>query len=431
MNLPSVPDGAKIITVGELTRGVKKLLEDAYRNVWISGEISNLSKPASGHLYFTLKDSEAALRGVLWRSFALRLRFDLKDGMAVIVRGQVSVYPPRGDYQIIVEELHPKGIGAQELALRQLKEKLFRLGYFDPARKRPLPRFPQRLGLVTSPTGAAIRDMLEILGKRWPGAEVWVSPAKMQGEGAAFEIAGAIRKLNRLRFEGGRRLDVLLVGRGGGSVEDLWAFNEEVVAQAIYESAIPVVSAVGHETDVTVADMVADYRALTPSQAAVAATPHRIELLEGLHGYEDRLRAGLLQLLENRRRQLNELAGRRAFRQPLERIRAAEQRLDDWGERLRRAIDNRLRFSQKKLEGLAGQLEALSPLNVLSRGYSLTRKIADRTVVRGVQQVQPGERLLTVLQHGQVVSRVEEIHDDPERSAAASQGKPVAARMPL
>ncbi|MBL8799103.1 MAG: exodeoxyribonuclease VII large subunit [Planctomycetia bacterium] len=429
MNPPGIPDGVKVISVGELTRGVKKLLEDAFRNVWVSGEISNLSKPASGHLYFTLKDTEAALRGVMWRGVALRLRFDLKDGMAVIVRGQVSVYPPRGDYQIIIEELHPKGIGAQELALRQLKEKLFRLGYFDPGRKKPLPRFPRRLALVTSPTGAAVRDMLEILGKRWPGAEVWVCPAKMQGEGAAFEIAGAIRRANRLRFDDGQRIDVLLVGRGGGSVEDLWAFNEEVVAQAIYESAIPVVSAVGHETDVSVADMVADYRALTPSQAAVAATPNRIELLEGLHAYEDRLRAGLLQLLDNRRRELNDLAARRAFRQPLERVRAAEQRMDEWGERLRRAADNRLRFSKKRLEALAGKLEALSPLNVLSRGYSLTRIIADRTVVRDARQVQPGDRLVTILQKGQVVSRVEEVADAPEWFAV-QPGNPGAGRTP-
>src|SRR5712691_1243650 len=228
MNPPFVPEGVKVLSIGELTREVKGLIEGAHpRGVWVSGEVSNLARPSSGHLYLTLKDAESQLRSVIYRGVALRLRYDLKDGMQVIARGRLSVYVPRGEYQLQVDELHPKGIGALELAFQQLKEKLFGLGYFDKGRKQPLPRFPKRVALVTSPTGAAVRDMLEILGRRWPALEVWVCPVRVQGDGAADEIAAAIRLLNQLKD-----LDVIIVGRGGGSTEDLWAFNEECVAHA-------------------------------------------------------------------------------------------------------------------------------------------------------------------------------------------------------
>src|SRR5262245_44048327 len=282
----AVPEGVKVRSVSDLTQGVKALLEDGFASVWVAGEVSNLARPGSGHLYFSLKDAQATMRAVVWRGVALRLRFDPRDGLEVIVRGRLTVYPPRGDYQLVIEELHPRGVGAQELALRELKERLFRLGYFDPQRKKPLPRVPRRLALVTSPTGAAVRDMLEILARRWPAAEVWVVPVRVQGEGAAEEIAAAIWLLNRLR----ERPEVMVLGRGGGSAEDRWAFNEETVARAIHESRIPVVSAVGHEIDLTVADLVADRRALTPSEAAELVVPSREELLEGLRGVEGRLR---------------------------------------------------------------------------------------------------------------------------------------------
>src|SRR5208337_2538558 len=249
MSRSPVPAGVKVLTVGEISRMVQGLLEDAFPTVWVSGEVSNVARPNSGHVYLSLKDSESQLKTVLYRAVAMRMRFDLRDGMEVIVRGRVSMYLPRGEHQLIGEEVHPKGIGAQELALRQLREKLFRLGYFSPQRKKLLPRFPRRIALITSPTGAAVRDMLEIITRRWPALDVWICPSRVQGDGAAEEIAAALRLLNRLHRLGTLPLDVLILGRGGGSTEDLWEFNEECVAHAIFESAIPVISAVGHEID--------------------------------------------------------------------------------------------------------------------------------------------------------------------------------------
>lgn len=400
------PAGAKVRGVGELTREVKALLENTFTAVWVAGEISNLTRPASGHIYLTLKDAEAQLRAVIWRSSVVRLRFALDDGLEVIVRGRLSVYPPRGDYQLYIEEVHPKGIGAQELALRQLKDKLLQRGYFAPERKKPLPRIPQRVALVTSPSGAAVRDMLEILGRRWPALAIWVCPVRVQGEGAAEEIATAIRQLNR--FDAGT-VDVMIVGRGGGSSEDLGAFNAEIVADAIFASRIPVVSAVGHEIDVTLADLVADRRALTPSEAAELVVPNRVELLAGFRDVESQLRNSIQQRLGLARNRLNDLAERRAFRLPLERVREQEQRLDDWMERLQRASRQQVVRSRERVQVFAARLESLSPLNVLSRGYSLTCKEQEKSVVRSPNQVRPGERIVTTVQHGRIVSRVEEL----------------------
>jgi exodeoxyribonuclease VII large subunit len=402
-----VPEGIKVCTVSELTQEVKGLLEDGFPSVWVEGEVSNLARPNSGHLYLTLKDAQSQLRAVIWRGIALRLRFEPRDGLEVIVRGRLTVYAPRGEYQLVIEELHPKGVGALELALRQLREKLFRLGYFDPGRKRPLPRFPRRAALVTSPTGAAVRDMLEIFGRRWSALEVWVCPVRVQGEGAAEEIARGIRLVNRVGGPGPTPVDVLIVGRGGGSLEDLWAFNEECVARAIYESRIPVVSAVGHEVDVTIADLVADCRALTPSEAAERVAPDGAEVRAWLRELAGQLPALLGRRVELARGRLDELARRPAFRLPLERVRDQERRLDDWGERLGRAVKQRLVLARQGVEAVAARLETLSPLNVLGRGYSLTRTEADQ-VVRSPSQVRPGDRLVTQVQHGRIISRVEE-----------------------
>jgi exodeoxyribonuclease VII large subunit len=414
------PDEVKILSVSELTQEVKGLLEDGFPSIWVAGEVSNVARPSSGHVYLTLKDPQAQLRAVMWRGIALRLKFDLREGQEVIVRGRLSVYAPRGEYQLLIEELQPKGIGALELALRQLKEKLFRLGYFAPERKRLLPRFPRRLALVTSPTGAAVRDMLGILSQRWPAVEIWICPVRVQGDGAAEEIAGAIRQLNQLAVASVLQVDVMIVGRGGGSTEDLWAFNEECVARAIYQSAIPVVSAVGHEIDLTIADLVADCRALTPTEAATRVVPHCEELLQYLRDSENRLRDCLLRRLELARNQLENLAQRRAFRLPLERVRDQERRLDDWGERLTRAVRQRLSAARERVQGHAARLESLSPLNVLGRGYSLTRRAVDGTVVRAPDAVQPGDRLLTLVQHGRITSRVEEAEASPAAWVDAS-----------
>lgn len=403
MSITQVPEGVELNTVSQLTQKIKGLLEEEFPSVWVTGEVSNLARPRSGHLYFSLKDADAQLRSVIWRGIALRMRFDLRDGMEVIARGRMTVYQPRGEYQLIVEEMQPKGIGALELALRQLKEKLFVKGYFDPKRKKPLPRLPARIALVTSPSGAAVRDMLEVLARRWPGVEIWVCPVAVQGDGAAEDIAAMIRRLNKLPA----KVDVMIVGRGGGSLEDLWAFNEEVVAQAIYESKIPVVSAVGHEVDLTIADLVADQRALTPSEAAERVVPNREEILDGLVHTETRLKELLLNRLQNAWQRWQDLSQRRAFRLPLDRIRELERRTDEWGERLNRAARQRLLSCQQRLEATATHLESLSPLNVLARGYSLTRNEAGH-VIRAAEQVQTGERVETLLQKGKLICRVEE-----------------------
>jgi exodeoxyribonuclease VII large subunit len=416
---PPVPAGVKVFSVGELTQEVKGVLEDGFASVWVAGEISNLSRPNSGHVYLTLKDAQASLRTVVYRGVALRLRFDLRDGQEVVARGRINVYAPQGIYQLSVEEMHPRGVGAAELALRQLKEKLLRLGYFDPKRKRPLPLFPRQVALVTSATGAAVRDMLEVLARRWPVARVVVRPVRVQGDGAAGEIAAAIQLLNRLNAQGDLAVEVMIVGRGGGSLEDLWPFNEERVAQAIFDSRIPVVSAVGHEIDVTVADLVADKRAVTPTEAATIVAPDLGELLALLGDTRDRLEDAVRRRLDLLRSRLDELAGRRALRRPLDRLRDQERRLDELSERLHRAARLRQSAASDRLAALAARLETLSPLNVLARGYSLTRTADDGSLVRDAAQVRPGDRLRTVLARGAVVCQVEAT-ESPENALSSS-----------
>lgn len=406
MTNPFPPENAKVYTIGELTRAIKGLLEETFSpNVWISGEVSNLKKHTSGHWYLTLKDKESQLQTTIFRGVNLRLRFDLQNGMEVIARGRLTVYPPQGQYQLQVEEVQPKGVGPLELAFRQLKEKLSRLGYFD-RRKKPLPPYPRRVALVTSPTGAAVRDMLETLTRRWPLAEVWVHPATVQGDGAGASVAAAIRTLNELPG-----VEVVIIGRGGGSLEDLWAFNEEVVARAIFESRVPVVSGVGHETDLVISDMVADLRALTPTDAATKVVPNKTDVLTWLSETDTRLRDLLLRRLDLAKARLGDLSRRRCFRLPLDRVHDHERRLDEWDERLRRALRQRLAVLRQRLEALTGRLETLSPLNVLARGYSLTRSERDGVVVRTPVQVRPGDRLVTLVQHGRVISRVEETQE--------------------
>jgi exodeoxyribonuclease VII large subunit len=401
--------------VGELTRTIKGDLEENFAQVWVEGEVSNVARPASGHVYLTLKDEEAPLRAVVYRGVALRLRYDLRDGMHVIVRGRVIVYVPRGEYQLAVEEVQPKGIGPLELAFRQLKEKLSGRGFFDARRKKPLPAFPKRVALVTSPTGSAVRDLLETLTGRWPGLEVWVCPVRVQGEGAAAEIAAMLGALNRLAEpKCPDPLDVVILGRGGGSLENLWPFNEEAVAQAVFASRIPVVTGIGHEDDLTIADLVADERALTPTAAAVRVVPDQAEILDALAEYENRLRSLLRRSLEATRARLDDLADRPCFRRPLERIRDEERGLDEWADRLQRAVRQRLLDGRQRLDNNAARLEALSPLKVLARGYSLTRRVEDLSVVRSVRQVRPGDWVVTQVPDGRVISRIETAISDPE-----------------
>jgi exodeoxyribonuclease VII large subunit len=414
MSVTFPPSGISVLTVGELTRGIKELLEEAHPDVWVEGEVSNLARPASGHQYFTLKDEEAPLKSVIYRGVGMRLKFDLRDGMRVIARGRISVYAPRGEYQLLVEQVQPKGIGPLDLAFRQLKERLFVKGYFDPERKRPIPRIPRRIALVTSPTGSAVRDMLEVLARRWPAVEVWVCPVPVQGDDAAPQIAAALGFLNRIGARDGETpIDTLLLARGGGSLEDLWPFNEEVIAHAIVRSEIPVLTGIGHEDDVTIADLVADRRALTPSEAAERAVPDRAEVARKMTADLARMGVALKRQLDRARAHLEQLVARPCLRRPTDRLREQARRLDEMAERLERGLARRLEQSRHRLDALAGRLGGLSPLGVLSRGYSLTRRLDDLSVVRGVEQVGVGDWLVTQVAKGRIISRVESVTPDP------------------
>jgi exodeoxyribonuclease VII large subunit len=398
-----------VLSVSQLTEQLKELLEVAFPVVWVSGEISNFSRPQSGHCYFTLKDDQAQIRAVLWRGDAARMKFDLHDGLEVICQGGVDLYAPRGSYQLVVRQIQPKGMGALELALRRLREKLAAEGLFDAARKRPLPRFPRRIAIVTSPTGAAVRDFLEVLGRRWRGVDVLVVPTRVQGEGAAQEVAQAIARVNRLATQ----VDTLVVARGGGSLEDLWTFNEEIVVRAIHASRIPVISAVGHEIDVTLSDLVADVRALTPSEAAELVAPSADDVRQHVVRQAARLTAALRNRAQYLRSRLEALASRRVLRRPHQLVTDLEQRLDELGQRSERAMRRQLEVSQARIEKAAAQLESLSPLGVLSRGYSLTQRQRDGALVRSTSRVQPGELIVTRLAEGEITSRVESADSNP------------------
>jgi exodeoxyribonuclease VII large subunit len=394
-----------ILTVSELTMQLKELVESCFPAVWVVGEISNLSRAQSGHIYLTLKDPGAQLPAVLWRSVAAKVRFELRDGLEIICFGYLDIHPPQGKYKLVITHLEPRGIGALELAFRQLYERLAKEGLFDPARKRPLPRFVNRVVLVTSPAGAAVHDFLKILSRRWLGGYVLVVPTRVQGEGAGEEIAAAISTANQLP----EPFDCLVLTRGGGSAEDLWAFNEEVVVRAIVASKIPVVSAVGHEIDVTLADLAADLRALTPSEAAERISPDRYELRGHLEQLVRRLHHATRQMLRHARFRLDVVAQAAPFRRPQEWIFQHSQRADELAERLHRASQLKLQQAREKLSHLASQLEALSPLAVLARGYSLTFTLPDRYLVRDAAILSPGMLIESRFARGSAISRVEKV----------------------
>ena len=393
--------GVEVCTVADLTRRIKYRLEQAFPSVWVAGEISNAHRPASGHLYFTLKDEDAQLNAVMWRGQAAALRFRLEDGMAVLMQGEITVYAPRGQYQMVCRQIHPRGVGALELAFRQLKEKLAGEGLFDPALKKPLPFLPRRVGIVTSRTGAAVRDMLRVLHERFPSIPVLIAPTKVQGEGAAEQIADAIAAMNE-RDD----VDVLIVGRGGGSLEDLWAFNEEVVARAIHASRIPVISGVGHEIDFTISDFVADVRALTPTDAAARAVPDCAQLTNRLDGITRQLVQGLRGTLRSAREWLRAACDQYAYRQPFAMVRREEQRLDTLGERLGLAGRRLLPERRRRLDALVARLDALSPRGILGRGYSITMSANNGRILTCADQVAPGDALRTLLHEGELASRV-------------------------
>ncbi len=400
-------DRQRPLSVSELTARIKDVLETTFPSVWVAGEITDFARPRSGHCYLTLKDDQSQIRAVIWRGKASRIRFEPRDGLEVLCQGHVDVYAPRGSYQLIIEEIQPKGIGALELALRQLREKLGREGLFDPDRKRPPKRFAKRIAVVTSPTGAAVRDFLEVLRRRWRGADVLIAPVRVQGEGAAEEIAAAIRSINQLA----RPVDCLVVTRGGGSLEDLWAFNEEVVVRAIADSRVPVVSAIGHEIDVTLSDLAADLRAATPSEAAELVAPASEEIAAALRRYRQRMLSALRGRATTGRARLDAVAASRAFRQPYLRIHDHQRRLDELESRWLRAIRGRLALAQQATGAMAARLESLSPLAVLGRGYSLTQRADDGRIVRDAREVLIGDRLTTRFAQGHTTSRVEEIEE--------------------
>ncbi|RMG00305.1 MAG: exodeoxyribonuclease VII large subunit [Planctomycetota bacterium] len=397
----------RILTVSQVTRAIKFVLEETFPEIWVAGEISNLSRPRSGHCYFSLKDADAQLPAVMWRSTAARVKFELQDGLAVVCRGRLNVYPPHGKYQLVVEQIQPEGLGALELAFRQLRDKLAKEGLFAPERKRPLPFYPRHVAVVTSPSGAAIHDFLQVVRRRRPDLNVTIFPVRVQGDEAAGEIVEAIRAANRWR----ERFDLIVVTRGGGSLEDLWSFNEEAVCRAVATSELPVVSAVGHEIDVTLCDLAADLRALTPTEAGERISPSRDDLLVRLREYEHRLKSTLTQQAASLRNRLEMLARHRVFRHPWEMLDVRRQTLDDWETRLNRAIAERVRRDGEHVARLAGKLESLSPLGVLERGYSITTTQDGRSV-RDASELTPGDRIHTRVARGRLTSRVETVTPD-------------------
>ena len=396
-----------VLSVSQITAQIKGMVELNFSSVWVAGEISNFSRPQSGHCYFTLKDDAAQLRAVVWRGTASRLKVDLQDGMEVICRGRLDVYPPRGSYQLVVEQVQGQGVGALELALRRLREKLDREGLFAAARKRPLPTFPRRIGFVTSPTGAAIRDFLEVLRRRWQGVTVLVIPTRVQGDGAAGEIAAGIALAGRIVPP----LDVLVVGRGGGSLEDLWCFNEEEVVRAIAASPIPTISAVGHEIDVTLSDLAADVRALTPSEAAERAVPSADAAKSTLASLEQRLTNAATARATNLRARLDAIASRPALSRPLDAVQHRARAVDDATVRLHAAMQMLRARRQADLGTIAGKLEALSPLGVLSRGYSLTERLSDGRLIAAAAVLEPGDQIVTRFARGAATSTVDAVQD--------------------
>lgn len=364
-----------VISVSELTRRIKQSLEIRFPSVLVQGEISNFKRHTSGHLYFTIKDEGAQVSGVMWRSRAIFLSFEPEDGMKVVVSGRVTVYEVRGNYQIDALSIRPVGVGELQMAFEFLKRKLADEGLFDADRKKPLPEYPDRIGIVTSPAGAVLHDMLNIFRRRFPGIEVIVRPVTVQGPGAARDIAGAIDDFNDF---GG--IDLLIVARGGGSLEDLWAFNEEEVARSLARSRIPTVSAIGHETDFTIADFVADLRAPTPSAAAELVVKDRKTLLEIVSDNWYSMHNQLLTMVRYRKENIQHLLRSYAFNKPLDLLRTDSQRIDELGREMARIINHRISLTRSNADGLRHRIQALDPELTLKRGYAMVLK-ADRIIV--------------------------------------------------
>lgn len=396
----SLKNGRRIYTVSQLNRQVRMLLESKFPAVWVEGEISNFKHHTSGHMYLTLKDETAQIQAAFFSQYQRGLQFEIRDGLKVLAFCRVAIYEARGQYQLYIERIEPKGVGALQLAFQQLKERLGKEGLFREERKRAIPKFPKTVGVITSPTGAAIHDILNVVNRRFCGTHLLFCPVKVQGEGAAEEIARAIENINRHG-----EADVLIVGRGGGSLEDLWAFNEEAVARAVYQSSIPVISAVGHETDWTICDFVADLRAPTPSAAAELVVMNRLDLERQIASLGDRIRHVALNRAETLRTKLEDLMESSAFRQPRYLLEQWTERLDE----LRRQAEGRLKgllsLKTQMFHTAAGRLHALSPLAILKRGYSVTFDAEGRAVT-DAGRLTEGQEIRTKLYRGTVLSKI-------------------------
>jgi exodeoxyribonuclease VII large subunit len=392
-----------IYNVSELNEHIKLLLDSdpVLNGVFVRGELSNYKVYPSGHHYFTMKDQDGALRCVMFKGSAAKIRFRPENGMKVIAFGRVAVFPRDGVYQLYVNELTPDGVGDLYVAFEQLKEKLYKEGLFDERYKKPLPRFPARIAVITSGAGAAVRDIIRVLGKRWPLSKVIILPVRVQGPEAPPEIVGAIRYANRCRIA-----DLIITGRGGGSIEDLWAFNDERVARAIFDSEIPVISAVGHEPDVTIADFVADLRAATPSNAAELAVPDIADMGETLKNLDLRASQALRRELKMLRQRLSELGNKRVMQNPKNYIDDKRVMLDYMSTRLNAASMKSVSSARERFIHLAASLDAMSPLKVLGRGYAITRK-EDGTVVKTASDVKPGDKIRVRLQKDEISAVVE------------------------
>ncbi len=443
-----------ILTVSQLNDNIKTFLEEAFGSLWVEGEVSNLRRPQSGHVYFTLKDDKSQIRAVYFRQYGYSrnrvANFDLEDGMKILCRARLSAYPPRGEYQLIVESVEPLGVGALQKAFEQLKAKLAAEGLFDEAHKKALPFLPGRIGVVTSPTGAVIRDILNITRRRFPSVDILIAPTRVQGSEAAGELIAALRNLHAYG-----KVDIIIIARGGGSLEDLAPFNDEALAREIFHSSIPIVSAVGHETDFTICDFVADLRAPTPSTAAELVVPERTDLQNSLYNLWQRLVAAQRRHLDDQKERLASLHAR--FKDPRRFLVDFSIRLDDLRERISRALRQRTQLLQNKLRHLelglqsrnperqvqekiillnnlekdiingwkcylrdleerlkknAALLSSLSPLAVLQRGYSITRRLANGEIVRRASQLTFEERVSIQLAEGSIQARVEKVREE-------------------
>ena len=395
-----------VISVTELVTAFKEVVESALPPVNVEAEISNCRRSAAGHYYLTLKDQNSEIGAVIWKSTASRLKFEPKDGTKIVATGSLQVYVARGSCQFIISRLQPRGIGELELAFRQLRERLDAEGLFSPHRKRPLPAIPRRIALVTSPTSAAVKDMIQVITRRWPAARLIIVPVPVQGPGAAQQIADGIVAAQRIPAA-----DVIITGRGGGSLEDLWPFNEEIVARAIAASTVPIVSAVGHEIDVSISDLVADRRALTPSEAGEIVVPSVDEFRQHLKGTFGRIHRGLVAHLQRLNLRLQAVETRSVFERPMSLIDERRQRCDDLAERAARGVRRQTESLQQRLCTAAASLEALSPLRVLSRGYSLTSD-GDGKLIRSTAGIMPKSRLQTRIADGVIHSEVTEVCPD-------------------